>query len=266
MLREQPYQVSRLVLDLDAIDCPGVRPYSLQDEIEQRDLWGTNPEMDALFQRMVRVKEEIRVSKMKWQAEVRQYDPKRITERDVLAVAFFGAPHDSDVTGNAQVAAQAPPLGYVTRGLLDSMGVTDRIADDVHHTVHMLLRRLREQPSLTVPSEPFREFADTLGKTEDVALVERIVAPLLQTGWGRAMVSRCRDEIVGACVRANRLVLDDGAWRVYRFLKSLSAGLAANGLKFDLASSAAVRQLEDRLFGQHLGLLRGQHGVLGLQQ
>lgn len=247
-MREQPYQVSRLVLDLDGVDCPGVRPYSKQDEVQQRNRWRANPELRALFRRMIEVRREIDQSKIKWRAELRRYDPRRITERDILAVAFLGVPRDTDVASDAQLTAQAPPLGYVTRDFFDSMGVTDRITDDVHHTVHTLLHRLRHQP-LLAPVRSARcqeEFVDELDKTDNVAFIERMVAPLLQTDWGRSLLSKCRDKIVFNYVRANQLMLDE---RVYQFLQNISVGLRADGHDFNFPSGALIQQLESRLAG-----------------
>lgn len=247
------YQATPLVLGLDAINCPGVRPYTEKDEIEQTERWRAVPEMDALFRRMVRARDEIEASKTKWHAGLQQHDSKRVTERDVLAVALLGVPPDTSPASDAQASsAQAPRLGYVTRRVLAQIGVTARIAEDVHHTVRMLLHRLKQQqPQQEQPAARSRdEFRSALAREHDLGRIQRLVAPLLQTQWGRALVFECRGDIVAACTRDRRLSGKGRAWTVYRFLEHLAAGLAADGFEFELATGPAARQLSNRLFDQ----------------
>jgi hypothetical protein len=118
----------------------------------------------------------------------------------------------------------------------------------------MLLDRLRHQPPATPTSQTrCEEFAASLAIRPDIFQVRRLVAPLLQTGWGRALISAYRDEIVHACAGVDPLLLDEQrAWGIYQFLKSLSAGLLADGRKFDLSSSTAVRGLERFLLREQI--------------
>ncbi|KAL2024401.1 hypothetical protein VTK56DRAFT_8212 [Thermocarpiscus australiensis] len=242
----QPYQVSRLVLDLDALGRPGVRPYGKQDEIEQTARWQRDPERDALFQRMVHVKKEIEASKARWHAPLSPHDPRRITERDILATVLLGTLSYTRPDDDRQAAEREPALGYVSRDVLGSIGITARIAEDVHHTVHMLLHRLRHQPKQQFGIQSANEFREALARTDSLVDVQRQVAPLLQTPEGRTLLSECQGEIITACTRKISSLSDAHAWRVHLFLNNLALGLAADGLHFDL-SSEAVQPLKSRI-------------------
>jgi len=262
MRANPPFQVSKLLLDLDSINCPGVRPYTEEDERMLTEQWRSTPSMDALYQRMCALKKEIEQAKFRWNAPLFPHDTRRVTERDVLAVALLGVPAPVKTAGDETAALQEPPLGYFDSQAAWSIGLPPRITEDIHHTTHMLLHRLRIQPKLEAEKmdtpNGLRRSLDRVFRVEDkLETIQRLVAPLLQQPWGRQLVHGYRDVIVGLCAGGLEKESRQQAWRAYWFLQNISAALEADGLGLELEGYAQIRRVRERLTREELALEMG---------
>ncbi|KAK0630773.1 hypothetical protein B0T17DRAFT_507213 [Bombardia bombarda] len=261
------FVVPPVLLDLDAEGSRYVRSYNAKvDGREQKVLWAQNPELAALEGRMNRFRDELHEAKDRWVEQPAHLDRRRITERDILSVAFLGVsgvnrnpqtavqeesePLSSDEAQDEQTSQPEPAssvheqlLGPVDEKLLWSIGIPARIAADTKQAVRVLVQRLREQPPQELNVESVEELKHTLADT-DFQQVQRIIAPLLQTKEGCVVVSRCAHEIIDACTRERHLFDEDYVSRVFIFLKTVSSSLATLELEFDLSSHPSSAWLE----------------------
>jgi len=234
-VREQlmtPYEITSTVLELDAAENPNVRPYDFSDEAEQRLKWETD--FSPLLDRMSDFRRTLHRGKALWDETKSQplYE-KQLTNRDVLLVAFLGTSALSpDSTGPLQEpSVQEPTLGLLDKAALQRIGIPKEIANDSQLLVQVILHRLQDQPfhptsHTSAPSLRQRIATANFNETR------RIVAPLLQSKAGCALVSQCGHEIAAACTRDKHLLDQDGIMMAATFLKSVSSRLAHFDFKF----------------------------------
>lgn len=152
------YTISRLALDLNAEGCPAVREYNDEDAQAQEDLWSRNPNVDALVKRMEDFKAELNVQQNLWAEKVGPSDKRWISTRDVLSVAFLGAPRreseaQTDVDDTGSLPPRQQTVASLTCDTLDSIGVSDRLWKNDCLLTSVLLRRLEQQEAWTAEND-----------------------------------------------------------------------------------------------------------------
>ncbi|KAK3391934.1 hypothetical protein B0T20DRAFT_361509 [Sordaria brevicollis] len=222
----ETYQISDLVLELDAHDNPFVRPFNADDAAEQRRQWPhLGPDEEEIVRRSISVAETVAECKAKWKAQLRPFDHRRITERDVLSVAFLG-PDTSSTTGPH---IYEPPLGSLTSFDLQEIGVPDFYSTEPRRVTSLLLHRIeRAQYPLhqEVNYSPF-SLTEALGRTSSFHQLRRIITPLLHLPEGCYLISQCNEAILAACARDTHNV-DDESYisTVFVFLRTIANRLA----------------------------------------
>ncbi|KAK3942967.1 hypothetical protein QBC46DRAFT_255028 [Diplogelasinospora grovesii] len=220
------FEISPLLLDLDAEGNEAVRPATEQDDAEQAEKWAlsNNTETAALLQRMDKFREELKAAKKKWQSEWGLFDERRLTHRDILSIAFLGTDPVEQTSDS--------------RDILDSNGIPHQITDDEEQTIQFMFRRMEfsgVQPTDDAPEahEPEKVFEKAI-KGKNFQQIQRMIFPLLQTDVGCWVVSRCSAQLIAACTREERSLTEGDAWRVRVFLKNVEANLASRGSEFNV--------------------------------
>lgn len=253
------YEVSDLVLDLDAENCPHVRAYNDEDAKEQLEHWSSAPHVDALVQRVASFREELRMNNKLWARRLEAFDPRRISSRDVLAAALLGPPCkpaeepqgaavSRESTQAENVITNDERIGSLTSTILKTIGVSERMASDRIRIVSVLLRRLEVQDPQTTNENMVGLLKQQI-KGGSLRDVKRIITPLLGTDAGCALVSRCGPEIIHVCTRDSQL--RDGAYslQVVSMLKNIAINLATRGISRDGFAISSGPELQAILDG-----------------
>ena len=226
------YYVTDTVLDLDAEGSPATRPYTEADHQEQIKKWSTNPALIALEKRMHGFKAEVEEAKATWRRKLDRFDEKRVTERDILSVAFLGAA-DASSTG----------LSY---SFLAGIGIHRRISEDIPLTVRYLRRRQKTQSRYHPRSGESPELKSRLRSAEPDS-IPRILFPLLHLDHGLVLISDCAKEIITGTTKNAASMTPEQAVRISIFLRNLSYNLATRNLDFNPpALENALKQLAKR--------------------
>ncbi|KAM7197049.1 hypothetical protein V8F20_006802, partial [Naviculisporaceae sp. PSN 640] len=193
------YYVSDTILDLDADKSPATRPYTSADHEEQIKKWGTNHRLDALTKRMHAFRDEISDAKLHWRRKLGLYDERRITERDILAMALLGPVSDGDKRerGNGALSCEFLERIGIYRRIT---GTEDKDKGDIPLTVRYLVHRMKTQRTQGQPlpktkAQELRHLKSVLRKSNPQS-IPRVLYPLLNNGHGRALVAECSEEII----------------------------------------------------------------------
>lgn len=226
------YYVTDTVLDLDAEGSPATRPYTEADHQEQIKKWSTNPALIALEKRMHDFKAELEEAKATWRRRLGRFDDKRVTERDILSMAFLGA-------------TDATPSG-LSYSFLTGIGIHRRISEDIPLTVRYLGHRQKTQSRYHPRSGESQELRSRL-RSANHDSIPRILYPLLHLDHGRALISECAKNIIAGITKDVASMTPEQAVRVSIFLRNLSYNLVTRNLDFNSpALEAALKRLAKR--------------------
>ena len=236
------------VLDLDAENVPGVRPYTDQDHQAQVELWNQNPEFDALFDRMRVFKSRMRKREMGWNKPLEAYDTRRLSARDILQVALLGPPRsevapeaasDETAAETSSMAAWSPGAGteQLTRSILYPLGVEDDIIDDQEQLIRVLLARLQVQSKMREAEEQESnkpgvvERRDDLSeriKGQDLSTIQRLIGPHLRTKRDLNVVAQ--SQLESACGMEQARADPELESRVISFLNNVGLNMASHDM------------------------------------
>ncbi|KAM4054642.1 hypothetical protein HRG_005468 [Hirsutella rhossiliensis] len=140
------FEVSDLLLDLDAEGASSVRPYADEDELRMSAKWAVTPERAAVRARVEQFKEQIHASRLgALKSLLRPASARLISPHDIFSAALSGAPAPSGPETHAahDESANLPPR---TRGDLDTVCLDNGIPphalqDDEQLLRWMMLRR-----------------------------------------------------------------------------------------------------------------------------
>ncbi|KAK0722459.1 hypothetical protein B0T26DRAFT_674155 [Lasiosphaeria miniovina] len=250
------FELPPAIIDLDSEDSPHVRPSDFKDELEMWEQWREVPELNNLQGRVANFKVEAEASKTRWEDWPLPGQPRRLTERDILATVFLGtdspqpATEQSESNGNGQHRLgrlDQPMFGSLSKDFLDSIGIPLRISADNQFTVQVLLSRLAVQSQMP-PSPTEDDLCDKFRtSTREASLsfhdLKRMLASLLQTDSGRRVLSRSVGDIIRACAK----FCSEPQVSILVLLKQVEFALAARGLPFDMASHSQGTWLKTRL-------------------
>lgn len=164
--RVQPeaFNITNVVLDLDAEDSPYVRVYGTRrdesgalrfwnDRRRQEGIWNLDPKLDALVERIDEFKYELRDSEERWYAPVKPFDPRRISSRDILQVALLGPRWKSEESQKSVGEGdRAPEAGGGPAKVMDMVdvlrenGIPDRVLDDDIKTLRFMFAWQKTHP------------------------------------------------------------------------------------------------------------------------
>ena len=255
----ETYQVSDLVLELDAHNNPFVRPFNANDAVEQREQWPhLDPDQQEIVRRAISVAETVADSKAKWKAQLRPFDYRRLTERDVLSVAFLGIAASEDVP-NSQGGHQAvlepgthePPFGFLITSDLRDIGIPDSYSTSTQRLTSLLLHRIEkaQYPIHQEVNYSPSSLSEAVNQYSSFRQLRRIIAPLLHSEEGCWLVSQCNDAILVACTRDGYQV-DDKYYvsTIFVFLRSIANRLAMVDLNFEIPADLWPTKYADLFF------------------
>ncbi len=256
-------EVSDTVLDLVDERTNYTRDYTEHDKAEQGITWSSQLIATPVLERALDFQKELAILKANWKNPAGPFQPRRLTDRGVLCVAFLGVSrpdHSSPqqlVLEDHTPAPNEPNLGLLDTTLLRSIGLSDLISDDIPLAVERLHCRLTERQ---LPIQFTDENAFIMAKALERALaettfqrVQRTIAPLLQSPEGCHFLWQHRDKVLQACMQGPHLLDNDAhAQKVYIFLKNVSRNLAAQSLDLGLSSATNQewRELEECVLGR----------------
>lgn len=217
--------MSPLLWDLVQENSPVARAYDESDHEVQKMHWKDDHNICNLVRRMKKFQREMIDTEEKWFTQLQTpFHSQRISELDVLSTALLGvtpAPPSSGEPDSSHNVASSSGLDVPT---LLSIGILDRVSDDISLTVQLLLHRLQaQQSSSDADGAGLQYLADRLRKAvahSDFRRIKRILAPLVQNDNGRMLITDCLPDIVSA-------VAKDGqpSPAASRFLKDLQFNL-----------------------------------------
>ncbi|KAK1769270.1 hypothetical protein QBC33DRAFT_349637 [Phialemonium atrogriseum] len=250
------YEIPSSLLDLDAEDNPRVRAYTEQDEKDQFERWSQNPKVDALSGRIETFRQELGRSERLWNAPPGPFNQRRISDRDVLSVAFLGAlsgGRDAAVDiGSPDKKVGQVPLGS-TSEILGSNGIPQRILEDDAKTVNFMLHWQERHEPQRINSGELANLKAELSRQSFVHL-RRVAAQLLQTDAGSRMLSLCGAEVAFALADTAQLrhgvQLRDGndPTEVLVFLSNVAIGLSARDINLPAPLRGLGLRLASKLF------------------
>jgi len=267
------YEIPYVVLDLDAEDNPRVRNYTDQDEKDQTARWSHNPKVGALSDRLQIFRDELRQSDKLWKAPVGPFDQRRLSDRDLLSVAFLGA-SGRGRSHNLDTSVDQDSLGNTTE-LLTSNGIPQRILEDDIKTVNFMLHWQELHEPQLVSNEDIGKLKSELSRLS-LPQLRRVAAQLLQTDAGSRLLSLCGAEVYFALVDAAQqrhglqLRVGNDPTEVLVFLNNIAIGLGARNIGMPASLQGLGLQLSSKLFHLPaianfltLGLQGGQDGEGG---
>ncbi|KAL1869079.1 hypothetical protein VTK73DRAFT_3387 [Phialemonium thermophilum] len=234
----------RVVIDLDAIDSPYVRPFVEADEQEQTQQWSqSSTRLSAVSARMKTFQGKFGHHYRRWRASTGPMNPHRISGRDILAVAFLGAPY----VGRRQSGDAETPDSHFGRWespspmseVLQTNGIPESILrDDIKSLRFMLAwQRQHPAPSLTEAGEvtPIPRNLGAFLRRQSFPQLRRSLVQLLSSPGGRNVVLNHGDEIASALGQSaakspKRRGVDDNV-EMLCFLNNFSIGLESHGAK-----------------------------------
>ncbi|KAH7170432.1 hypothetical protein EDB81DRAFT_775426 [Dactylonectria macrodidyma] len=192
------FEVSDLLLDLEDIDSPHVRPVTEDDEARLRAVSAVNPAHERLKARLAVAEEQINRSRHKaFEISSKPANAWRLTSHDILSVALRGAP----VTPLVGLDEQAQPK--VAGALTAAEELDPRKGQDTLHTVcsengipenglkddERVLQWLkfrqsslqREHQQMPGPPSP-NQFVVALKEQNSIASIRRLVSSSLSSG------------------------------------------------------------------------------------
>lgn len=259
----ETYQISDLVLELDAHDNPFVRPFNADDAAAQREQWPhLDPDQQGIVNRAISVAEIVAESRAKWKAQLQPFDHRRITERDVLSVAFLGTAASESSTPEPDTGVargiHEPSLGFLTPSDLREIGIPDSYyATSSQNLTRLLLHRIEkaQYPIHQEVNYSPRSLSEAVNQCSSFHQLRRTIAPLLHSEEGCWLVSQCNEAILAAaCVRDGssfRLGVDDDYYvsTVFVFLRAIANRLAmADDLRFDIPAEFWPTKYADLFF------------------
>ncbi|KAK3953573.1 hypothetical protein QBC32DRAFT_338580 [Pseudoneurospora amorphoporcata] len=252
----ETYQISDLVLELDAHDNPFVRQFNADDAAEQREQWPhLDPYQQEIVRRAISVAETVAQSKAKWKSQLRPFDHRRITERDVLSVAFLGLASEVPTSQGHQAVLgpgiQQPTLGLLAPSDLCEIGIPDSYLTSPQRVTHLLLHRIEkaQYPIHQEVNYSPSSLSEAVNQSASFHQLRRIIAPLLHTEEGCWLVSQCNDAILAACTRDGYQVDDEYyVSTVFLFLRSITNRLAMVDLRFEIPADFWPTKYADLFF------------------
>ncbi|EGO58064.1 hypothetical protein NEUTE1DRAFT_129848 [Neurospora tetrasperma FGSC 2508] len=259
----ETYQISDLVLELDAHDNPFVRPFNADDAAEQTKQWPhLDPDQQEIVRRAISVAETVAESKTKWKSPLLPFDHRRITERDVLSVALLGLVSESTGLQNhptSESGTHEPSLGFLTMSDLLEIGVPVSYSTNPQRLTHLLLHRIEKAqfPAHQEVNFPPSSLLEALIQSSSFHQLRRIIAPLLHTEEGCFLISQCQDTILAACSSKNGYSVDDEYYvsTVFVFLRTIASRLAMMDLRFEIPADLWPTNYADLFFLECPGLV-----------
>lgn len=250
------YEIPYVVLDLDAEDNPRVRSYTDQDEKDQTARWSHNPKVDALSDRLHIFRHELRQSDKLWKAPLGPFDQRRLSDRDLLSVAFLGASsRGKDApTGshNLDTPVDQGSLGNTTE-LLASNGIPQRILEDDIKTVNFMFHWQELHEPQLANNEDIGKLKSELSRLS-LHQLRRVAAQLLQTDAGSRLLSLCGDEVYFSLVDAGQqrhglqLRVGNDPTEVLVFLNNIAISLGARNIGVPASLRGLGLRLSSKLF------------------
>lgn len=248
------YEVPYVVLDLDAEDNPHVRSYTEQDEKNLAARWSHNPKVDALSDRIGIFRQELRESEKLWTASPGPFDQRRLSGRDLLAVAFRGAlAEEGDSAAGARSVDESSLEN--TSELLQSNGIPQRILEDDIKTVNFMLHWQELHGPQPASNEDLGKLKSELSRLS-FAQLRRVVSELLQTDMGSKLLSQCGAEVAFALAdgtdqhQRHGLQLRDGndPTEVLVFLNNIAISLRARDISVPISLRGLGLRLSSKLY------------------
>ncbi|KAH8890789.1 hypothetical protein GQ53DRAFT_157501 [Thozetella sp. PMI_491] len=243
------FEIPPAILDLEAEDSPYVRPESQRDLEEQDVSWNQNPDFDALAERMAAFRRDLEHKDWLWNKRLGTFDARRITERDIVQVAFLGSPKGdanppsetneerSEAPGTSDaVGQQAAGDELLTRNTLKSIGLSDRVIDDERHILPILFRRLQVQSDQdkaadAVSQESLLDMFKQTIQNQDLVVQRRIIAPLLKTQEGARLVGMVMPELQKAFDERRQDFDQPTSLQEATVLRSIAINLGSRGIE-----------------------------------
>lgn len=260
----ETYQISDLVLELDAHDNPFVRLFNADDAAEQTKQWPhLDPDQQETVRHAISVAETVSESKTKWKSPLSLFDHRRITERDILSVAFLGIVSESTESQNHQTTSKSgthePSLGFLTMSDLLEIGVPVSYSTNPQRLTHLLLHRIEKAqfPAHQEVNLPSSSLTEALNQCSSFHQLRRIIAPLLHSEEGCFLISQCQDTILAACSSKNGYSVDDEYYvsTVFVFLRAIASRLAMMDLRFEIPADLWPTKYANLFFLECPGLV-----------
>ena len=200
------FELSDLVLDLDAEGNPKVRSYSDQDEKDLTEQWSRDPKTDALGDRIESFRKELARAEKLWKSPAGPLDSRRIAGRDLLSVALLGAQEGEASTKNGQEQLgdrdREAIKGSGLAERLSSNGIPQRILEDDIKTLNFMLHWLgRHGPTGHINPNERTKLASKL-QSKSFSELQRVIPQLLSTDSGAKLLSLYSAEVASALTGA----------------------------------------------------------------
>ncbi|KAI0425781.1 hypothetical protein F5Y09DRAFT_320809 [Xylaria sp. FL1042] len=201
MRRQWPtFEMSDLVLDLDAEGAKGVRAFDPQLDGEPISTAAAKErELQPARERVAEFEREYAEYESNFKSISRdRFHPLHITNVDLLALALFDSPALPKTAPKASTDDKRASYADTLKLVLDQNGVPHSIRADTSNTLTYMLFRRQSVPSWVAPEELLPL---TLDKSLSFSQIERVVTKLIQAPEGAGRLSRVSDMLYG-CLSA----------------------------------------------------------------
>lgn len=230
--RWSTFEISDLILDLDAEDNKYVRPFNQEDD-GKFEHWSRKQARDRehMNRRIANFEEESRYYNINFnKLRENPFSCWVISDVDLFSVALRGSllvPRDKK-SRRLMKTTKGLNRDQIINNVLNWNGVQHRIRYSINTTASYMLRRqdIFKKTSNLNPRDMDFDFTEALQKSKNLEDIERLVSPLIQSSAGRALVGAHTGLIAETC------------WSLYAE-HPLSAAMSTLSLMNDLVISLA---------------------------
>ncbi|KAI1159066.1 hypothetical protein F5B18DRAFT_43424 [Nemania serpens] len=206
--RSATFQISNLLLDLDAFEARGVRPFdAMIDGVPEPSYAQRERELAPIEERVADFEQAYTESNANFcSVAFNKLHPLHISDFDFLAVALLDSASISDMAVDSKSHLNNPVSHPdILHSVLYKNGIPSVAWKDTSNTIAYMLRR-RHLVSRPVPPRP--EYADeeelvrrALRKKPNVTQIDRLVARVAKLPRGCQILLRVSDELYASLIR-----------------------------------------------------------------
>ncbi|KAI0453247.1 hypothetical protein F5B21DRAFT_480060 [Xylaria acuta] len=195
------FEISDLLLDLDAEGVKGVRAFDSQlDGVPESRSALREREMRPIKERVAEFEKGYQECQSNFQAiSADKFHPLHISDVDLLAATLFDSPNALETTANSPYDADDPTTHAGMLGsVLDGNGIPRTVRNDTSNTIaYMLRRRQLLEESDTLSPRPDDEALFSMGFSRCATFheIDRLVARMIHTPEGCRILSGLSDEL-----------------------------------------------------------------------
>jgi hypothetical protein len=232
------FEISHLLLDLDAEDNSLVRKYDVEVDGNLRTAREIRTAgFGPLKSRIADFEEEYKKDEENFSHVSRaKFSPWRINDLDILKAALRGPDAVSDMKEASRQHSHRPKTmdnlseDEIRHGLMTWNGISRRASGSNTKLVsNMLARHRRDSRDPPLPSEKLG-LTNAMRNFKSLADLKKLVAALMHSSTGRQLASDASDEIAEACIKNIQQNKQSAPIEVMSLMNDIFVALVSNGL------------------------------------